>query len=536
MLKELRGKYETGQKPSLDDVDVHTVGSLLKAYLRDMPQSLVPPDLYQRAMNCAMRYSEANSDDVRSAEVLCLSNMLEDLPDVNYATLAYICRFLHRLAENSESTKMTAHNLSLVFGPNLIRHLDNSPELLMLTADLTQHLAFMLIEHCSEILPVRPSKESVPSPPSEESGQSVVDNVPTGDLLGMSDNSAVSTQSVPRPDALGDLAGLDWSRQLSEGCDSGRSSATPPSSPFVMVDHQSDNAGFGLLDGVSDKAQASPSGSMGGGLDAADRGSTGSLGKDGKPVPPKRSKSRTLRNRRSAAAAPQSPLSPESPRQLDSQDILTALASVTVGQGSAVRLPQAPGSGEATSKDATSETGAQKGSEGETKTGNSSHGPRITKRHGVICSGDPSATTTADGVDKTNDFSTHQSSITVKLLPTSTENQSSTVQAGNKVTTDGATSQKDLEAQVAALKAKLVATKSQSERKVAALKKQLEEVRSRYDTMIANLEKQHKSKVIDLKAKLDAERSARADAVEKTVNLQAQLYRYKMQYGEQKDF
>nr|KAG5704154.1 hypothetical protein BaRGS_009684 [Batillaria attramentaria] len=93
----------------------------------------------------------------------------------------------------------------------------------------------------------------------------------------------------------------------------------------------------------------------------------------------------------------------------------------------------------------------------------------------------------------------------------------------------------DLEAQVAALKSQLMKNredKQRSDQLMAALKSQLTEMRSKYENRITTMEKQHLSQVIDLTAKLDAEKNSRAEAVERTVALQAQLYKYKLQYGD----
>lgn len=48
-----------------------------------------------------------------------LQHTMGFLPDVNRSTLKYIIRHLARVAEHSESNKMTPVSLSIVFGPNL---------------------------------------------------------------------------------------------------------------------------------------------------------------------------------------------------------------------------------------------------------------------------------------------------------------------------------------------------------------------------------------------------------------------------------
>ncbi|KAK7112493.1 rho GTPase-activating protein 24-like [Littorina saxatilis] len=536
LLKELRAKFETGQRPSLEDVDVHTVASLLKAYLREMPESLVPPNLYQRAMNCAMRYADASSAEARAAEVALLAKLLEELPDVKYTTLAFICRFLHRLAANSDKTKMDTRNLSLVFGPNLIRHMDNNPELMMLTADLTQHLAYMIIQHCPDVLPLRSDREGVPSKsqssnsPHLRKKNPVLNAVATADLLRLSQPVDVSDPSLlipaTRPNALGDLAGLDFTSQQGEVFDNSQT-ASPSTGSFVFVS-----------DHFEGRRDGSTSSEASGGQGTLERGLTGIRGP--KPIPPKRTKSRTLRSRRSAVGPP-SPKSPEPSRHLDSGDILKALSTSGHIQGNDSQSTEGDdGFPAATSRSSPGETRKPAPNEGKGGGENTDPQTDIKQKTGTskfYVSTDASASdskgingdvTFVSGGSKSQQT---EGTSDVKAEATSSDNSSRCSRSTGKV----GPSHSDLEVQVTALKTELINNKQRSDRLVNALKSQLTEIRSKYEARISSLEKQHRRQVLDLTTKLDAERNARAEAVERTVNLQAQLYKYKLQYGELRD-
>ncbi|XP_076458938.1 uncharacterized protein LOC143292489 [Babylonia areolata] len=505
LLRELRGQFEVGQYPVLDDVDVHTVGSLLKAYLRDLPESLVPPDSYQRVMNCAMRHAEATTDDGRRVEVECLCKLLEELPDINYTTLAYICRFLHRLAANADKTKMTAHNLALVFGPNLIRHLDNSPELLMLTADLTQHLAFMVITHCPDVLPPRPHREAVPDGPMLREKHPWVSRVATGDLLRMSEPLDTNDKSLlpPRPSALRDLMDLQFFPQNTDTSDKTQSPVTPPS-PFVFV-----NDYFASTDkSTSEKREEARSGE-------AARGTSEGVTR---PVAPKR-KARSMRVRRSGGtpSSPKSPDSPrplDSPRHLDSQDILAALASMNQTQAGEETGSKEEVSSTFPPSDRNFSIAGDGGGDQQCQkpTG---HGQKPDDQQASSGYAHSSPSNVCNGKSNTRE---------ARRVPEA--DSAHGIDAG-RVRPSTAV----LEAQVAALKLELANVKVQSERMVAALKNQLTDIRSKYEARISSLETQQHRAIIDLTAKLDTERNARANAVEKTVELQAQLHKYKLQYG-----
>jgi hypothetical protein len=92
-----------------------------------------------------------------------------------------------------------------------------------------------------------------------------------------------------------------------------------------------------------------------------------------------------------------------------------------------------------------------------------------------------------------------------------------------------------METQIAGLKTELINCKTKAEKQKKELIGQMAEMQKKYEARIASMEKQHKRQLLDLTSKLEIERNARAEAVERTVALQSQLYRYKLQYGELQD-
>ncbi|KAJ7996445.1 hypothetical protein DPEC_G00237150 [Dallia pectoralis] len=57
LVKELQNAFDAGEKPSFDSTDVHTVASLLKLYLRELPEPLVPFSRYQDLLLCEQKIS-----------------------------------------------------------------------------------------------------------------------------------------------------------------------------------------------------------------------------------------------------------------------------------------------------------------------------------------------------------------------------------------------------------------------------------------------------------------------------------------------
>lgn len=93
--------------------DIATVATLLKNFLRDLPDPLLTATAYHGFMQAA-RYE--NNIMRRDA----LHQYINSLPDPNYATLRVLVLHLHRISVNSDINKMDMRNLAIVFGPTVM--------------------------------------------------------------------------------------------------------------------------------------------------------------------------------------------------------------------------------------------------------------------------------------------------------------------------------------------------------------------------------------------------------------------------------
>ncbi|XP_053188155.1 rho GTPase-activating protein 22-like [Scomber japonicus] len=159
LVKELQEAFDAGERPSFDSsTDVHTVASLLKLYLRLLPEPLVPYKRYQDFLICGQKLS---SD--RSLGLGELRNLLHELPVANFNLLNFICQFLNEVQSYSSSNKMSGQNLATVFGPNILRAKAEDPQSIMGGATLVQVLMLQLIrEHESLFSKIPPSISARP--------------------------------------------------------------------------------------------------------------------------------------------------------------------------------------------------------------------------------------------------------------------------------------------------------------------------------------------------------------------------------------
>ncbi|NXJ80561.1 RHG25 protein, partial [Trogon melanurus] len=162
LVKQLRDAFDAGERPSFDrDTDVHTVASLFKLYLRELPEPVVPWMQYEDFLLCG----QALDADERKGHQELLKQ-LSLLPRDNYNLLSYICRFLHEIQLNSSVNKMSVDNLATVIGVNLIRPQREDPAIIMRGTPRIQKVMTVMISDHAELFP--PSKDVPPSPPTQK--------------------------------------------------------------------------------------------------------------------------------------------------------------------------------------------------------------------------------------------------------------------------------------------------------------------------------------------------------------------------------
>ncbi|KAL2092186.1 hypothetical protein ACEWY4_011984 [Coilia grayii] len=158
-VKQFRDAFDAGERPSFpSDTDVHTVGSLLKLYLRELPEPVVPWCQYQDFLDCS---GQVDASTGLGKE--CLEKQIALLPRNNYNLLSYICRFLHEIGQNSKVNKMSVENLATVIGVNVFKPQMEDAISMMKGTPQIQKVMTVMIRHHELLFP--PSKDASPSPP-----------------------------------------------------------------------------------------------------------------------------------------------------------------------------------------------------------------------------------------------------------------------------------------------------------------------------------------------------------------------------------
>jgi hypothetical protein len=99
----------------LKDSDCHLHSALLKSYLRELPVPLLGEG---KTYDKWIRAAEIQDSGQR---IRAMRQILQtDLSESVVKNIQYVIKFLRLLSKNSQTTKMTPHNISIVMGPTLL--------------------------------------------------------------------------------------------------------------------------------------------------------------------------------------------------------------------------------------------------------------------------------------------------------------------------------------------------------------------------------------------------------------------------------
>ncbi|KAM6220682.1 protein FAM13A isoform 3-T3 [Rhynchocyon petersi] len=112
VVEQLRLKYESGVHVELGKVgDVCSAASLLKLFLRELPERVITSALHPRILQL---FQGGRHD----AQEESLKDLIKELPEAHYHLLKYLCEFLTKVAAHHMQNRMNVHNLATVFAPN----------------------------------------------------------------------------------------------------------------------------------------------------------------------------------------------------------------------------------------------------------------------------------------------------------------------------------------------------------------------------------------------------------------------------------
>lgn len=116
-INELKSAFNSNRCEAvtrLRSAEVNAVSGVLKLYFRELPEPLLPPELFQ-----SLAHALVINDQHK--QLSSLLSMLQSCPDANRNTFLFLLHHLRRVSARQEVNKMSLLNLATVFGPSLLR-------------------------------------------------------------------------------------------------------------------------------------------------------------------------------------------------------------------------------------------------------------------------------------------------------------------------------------------------------------------------------------------------------------------------------
>lgn len=164
-IKELKTAFDSpdryGKGLVWDGYTVHDASNVFRRYLNDLPEPVVPLDLYQKfrdPLRGVTKHAAAGDpegpqfvegfDEV--AAIKKYQQLITELPPLNRQLLLYILDLLAVFAAKSELNRMNSQNLAAIFQPGMLSH----PEHAMAPEEyrLNQYVLIFLIENQDHFL------------------------------------------------------------------------------------------------------------------------------------------------------------------------------------------------------------------------------------------------------------------------------------------------------------------------------------------------------------------------------------------------
>ncbi|CAR29258.1 ZYRO0G04444p [Zygosaccharomyces rouxii] len=121
--------------------DIHAVASVLKRYLRKLPNPVLTFQIYEPLIKLVREHRLLNTLPLKSGgntdknplylnALESVTKILKNLPREHYDLLRYLSRHISKITSYSEWNLMNLYNLSLVFAPGLIRDYNGDKDIL----------------------------------------------------------------------------------------------------------------------------------------------------------------------------------------------------------------------------------------------------------------------------------------------------------------------------------------------------------------------------------------------------------------------
>lgn len=124
VVDEVAARYNAGESDVIEQLgcDHHDVAAIIKRYLKDLPDSLIPQDFYRRVVEVGRVDDGGDS----------LAEVVGEIPEPHLQCLSPLLHLLYKIARRSDINRMTFANLATCLAPTIVRApADESPAKIM---------------------------------------------------------------------------------------------------------------------------------------------------------------------------------------------------------------------------------------------------------------------------------------------------------------------------------------------------------------------------------------------------------------------
>ncbi|RXG52470.1 hypothetical protein Avbf_16092 [Armadillidium vulgare] len=111
-VQSLRRAYNAGEIVHLGDQQPHVVASLLKQYLRELPETILTVDMMPHFEDVSLIPNPRERAEA-------LRQLIDRLPTTNRILLQYVLKHMGHVIEKEKDTKMSYHNVCVVLSPTM---------------------------------------------------------------------------------------------------------------------------------------------------------------------------------------------------------------------------------------------------------------------------------------------------------------------------------------------------------------------------------------------------------------------------------
>lgn len=156
-IEALVAQLDAGREVNF--VSPHNAATILKRFLRDMEDPVIPFFQYQAFL------AGAQPGFPLADKINLYQSLIEHLPKANQDLLKYLLNLTTSISAHSDINKMTASNLAIVLGPNILRPEVEDPTTMMSDSKLVNEAMTTIITHANKIVAVPPAPARKQPPP-----------------------------------------------------------------------------------------------------------------------------------------------------------------------------------------------------------------------------------------------------------------------------------------------------------------------------------------------------------------------------------